>query len=78
MNEVITKTITDQANQQTQLSHQKKKDNGVFFTNELKIVDSILDVIEFDNGIIEGFGYERGFGGTVERYGRFTLVPVIE
>lgn len=52
MNQTIAKTITDQINQQAQLTYQKRKDNGVFFTNELKIVDSILDIIEFNNGII--------------------------
>lgn len=53
MNQVIAKTITEQINHQNTLSYQKKKDNGVFFTNELKIVDSILDIIEFNNGIID-------------------------
>jgi len=51
MNQIITKTITNQRSQQAQLTYQKRKDNGVFFTNELKIIDSILDIIEFNNGI---------------------------
>ena len=65
MNKVITKTITDQTNQQAQLAYQQKKDNGVFFTNELKIVDSILDVIEFDNGIIDKKILEPAIGNGI-------------
>lgn len=53
MNQIITKTITNQISQQAQLTYQKRKDNGVFFTNELKIIDSILDIIEFNNGITD-------------------------
>ncbi|MFC1612980.1 Eco57I restriction-modification methylase domain-containing protein [Patescibacteria group bacterium] len=52
MNQILFNTIATQTNQQDQLSYKTKKDNGVFFTNEIKIVDSILDIIEFDNGII--------------------------
>ncbi|MBI3585017.1 MAG: hypothetical protein HY096_13865 [Nitrospinae bacterium] len=52
MNQVIYKTIANQTSHQSQISHQSKKDNGVFFTNEIRIIDSILDVIEFNNGII--------------------------
>lgn len=52
MNQIILKTISNQISHQDQLSNQFKKDNGVFFTNEIKIIDSILDVIEFNNGII--------------------------
>ncbi len=52
MNQIILKTISNQISHQDQLSYQLKKDNGVFFTNEIKIIDSILDVIEFNNGII--------------------------
>jgi len=52
MNQVIINTITNQTSHQDQLSYQLKKDNGVFFTNEIKIIDSILDIIEFNNGII--------------------------
>ena len=53
MNQIITKTISNQINHQAQLTYQKRKDNGVFFTNELKIIDSILDIIEFNNEIID-------------------------
>ncbi len=53
MNQIIAKTITSQIDHQAQLTYQKRKDNGVFFTNELKIIDSILDIIEFNNGIID-------------------------
>ena len=49
MNQVIYKTIANQTSYQSQISHQ---DNGVFFTNEIRIIDSILDIIEFNNGII--------------------------
>src|SRR3989338_2658531 len=52
MNQVIYKTIANQTSYQSQISHQSKKDNGVFFTNEIRIIDSILDIIEFNNGII--------------------------
>ncbi|OGF20631.1 hypothetical protein A2Y83_03705 [Candidatus Falkowbacteria bacterium RBG_13_39_14] len=52
MNQIILKTISNQISHQDLLSCQLKKDNGVFFTNEIKIIDSILDIIEFDNGII--------------------------
>ncbi len=52
MNQIILKTISNQISNQDQLSYQLKKDNGVFFTNEIKIIDSILDIIEFNNGII--------------------------
>ncbi len=52
MNQIIEKTISNQISHQDQLSYQLKKDNGVFFTNEIKIIDSILDIIEFNNGII--------------------------
>lgn len=52
MNQIILKTISNQISHQEQLSYQLKKDNGVFFTNEIKIIDSILDIIEFNNGII--------------------------
>lgn len=52
MNQVIYKTIDSQISHQNKLSSQSKKDNGVFFTNEIKIIDSILDIIEFNNGII--------------------------
>ncbi|XOB41390.1 MAG: Eco57I restriction-modification methylase domain-containing protein [Candidatus Nealsonbacteria bacterium] len=52
MNQIIAETITHQINNQAQLTHQKKKDNGIFFTNELKIIDSILDAIEFNNSVI--------------------------
>lgn len=52
MNQVIYRTITNQTSHQNQISHQFKKDNGVFFTNEVRIIDSILDIIEFNNDII--------------------------
>jgi len=48
MNQVIYKTIANQTSYQSQISHH----NGVFFTNEIRIIDSILDIIEFNNGII--------------------------
>ena len=52
MNQIISDTITTQTNHQNQLSQKLKKDNGVFFTNEIKIIDSILDTIDFNNDII--------------------------
>lgn len=52
MPQVLTRTIADQTSYQNNLDQKIKKDNGVFFTNELRIVDSILDVIEFNNGIV--------------------------
>lgn len=52
MNQIILNTIATQTKQQDKLSYKLKKDNGVFFTNEVKIIDSILDIIEFDNEII--------------------------
>lgn len=53
MNKVISRTIIDQINHQDLLTNQVQKDSGVFFTNELSIIDSILDVIDFKNGIID-------------------------
>ena len=52
MNQIIYNTIESQKRQQDVLSYQFKKDNGIFFTNEIKIVDSILDIIKFNNSII--------------------------
>lgn len=52
MNQVIYNTIESQKRQQNALPYQFKKDNGIFFTNEIKIVDSVLDIIKFDSGII--------------------------
>ncbi|MDP3764626.1 MAG: N-6 DNA methylase [bacterium] len=52
MNQIILKTIKKQINYQDQLSYKFKKNNGVFFTNEINIIDSILDIIEFKDGII--------------------------
>ncbi len=52
MNQVIYNTIEIQKRQQDALSYQFKKNNGVFFTNEIKIIDSILDIIKFDNDIV--------------------------
>lgn len=65
MNQIITKTITAQVGQQAQLAYQKKKDNGVFFTNELKIIDSILDIIEFNNGILSKKILEPAIGNGI-------------
>jgi len=53
MNQIIAKTITNQISHQAQFTYQKRKDNGIFFTNELQIIDSILDIIEFNNSIID-------------------------
>lgn len=53
MNQVIYNTIESRKKQQNTLSYQFKKDNGIFFTNEIKIIDSILNVIQFDNGIAD-------------------------
>lgn len=52
MNQVIYNTIESQKKQQNTLSYQFKKDNGIFFTNEIKIIDSILNIIQFNNGIV--------------------------
>ena len=52
MNQVILKTITNQISHQEQLSHQIKKDNGVFFTNEIRVVDSVIDIVEFNNDVL--------------------------
>ena len=52
MNQVIYNTIESQKKQQDTLPYQFKKDNGVFFTNEVKIIDSILGIIKFNNDII--------------------------
>ncbi len=52
MNQVIYDTIESQKRQQDVLSYQFKKDNGIFFTNKIEIVDSVLDIIKFNNGIV--------------------------
>ena len=52
MNQIIYNTIENQKRHQDILSYKFKKDNGIFFTNEIKIIDSILDVIRFDSEIV--------------------------
>ena len=52
MNQVIYSTIKSQKRQQNTLPYQFKKDNGIFFTNEIKIIDSIIDIIKFDKDIV--------------------------
>ncbi len=52
MNPVVYNTIENQKRQQHILPYQLKKDDGIFFTNEIKIIDSILDIIKFDNNIV--------------------------
>ena len=52
MNQIIYNTIENQKRYQKMLSYKFKKDNGIFFTNEIKIIDAILDVIRFDNNIV--------------------------
>jgi len=70
MNQIIAKTITAQVDQQAQLAYQKKKDNGIFFTNELKIIDSILDIVEFNNGILGKKILEPAIGNGIFYYER--------
>ena len=52
MNQIIYNTIENQKRYQNVLSYKFKKDNGIFFTNEMKIIDAILDVIKFDSDIV--------------------------
>ena len=42
MNNIILKTIKDHIKYERQIEHKEKKDNGVFFTNEIKIIDNIF------------------------------------
>ncbi|NMC99621.1 MAG: hypothetical protein GYA62_07875, partial [Bacteroidales bacterium] len=51
MNLVIQRTIADQTNHQGKIQDNIRKDNGVFFTNEIEIIDSILDIVPINNDI---------------------------
>jgi len=52
MNNIILKTIKDHIEYERQIEHKEKKDNGVFFTNEIKIIDNVLDIIKINNDIL--------------------------
>lgn len=49
MNLVIQKTIINQIDHQAKVKQKERKDNGIFFTNEVKIIDSILDIIKIND-----------------------------
>jgi tRNA1(Val) A37 N6-methylase TrmN6 len=51
MNQIIFKTFIEQSDHEKKLSNQIRKDNGIFFTSEIKVIDSIIDVIDFNNEI---------------------------
>lgn len=51
MNKLISEVISEQINIEKNISRKDKKDNGVFFTKEIKIIDKILDLINLDTGI---------------------------
>lgn len=53
MNLIIQKTIENQTNHQERVKYKDRKDNGVFFTNEITIVDSILNIIAINDNIFE-------------------------
>jgi hypothetical protein len=52
VNSTTLTAINNQIDYQEKLAVQFKKDNGVFFTNEMGIIDSILDLIEFNNEVL--------------------------
>lgn len=53
MNLIIQRTIKNQTNHQERVKDKDRKDNGIFFTNEITIIDSILSVIEVNDSIFD-------------------------
>ena len=53
MNTLIKKFIDTQRKKEKKISIHKRKQNGTFLTNELKVVDKIIDIISIDENLFE-------------------------